>query len=396
MAALSDAPEYREGPGCCAEALSGSSPWQEVGRSISVTSSRFTGSASFITVMKQEVSVKLTGRIEAEAVRILRAVPGLAVVAEPSAADQGVDAVIRVADSEAVVVVQAKSRANAATAWQLVREAETQPDTPMLVIAGETTGDARDVLQQHGIGLVDGLGHVHIELPGLLFHHEGHRPRRRAWPTRLNGKAGVAAQALLMHPERVWQVQELAAEAGVSLGLAHRVLARLTDEGVVAAEGSGRNRVRCVSDPTALLDLWAEENTFQPARTLAYLLAQSPRQLVDDLGHGLERAGIAYALTGAAAASLVAPLITAVPVAEVWVIATASAEQLCQAVGADPVADGQNVVFLQARDETPLAFSEQADELRVASRFRLYADLRLSPRRGREQADHLRREVIGF
>jgi hypothetical protein len=60
------------------------------------------------------------------------------------------------------------------------------------------------------------------------------------------------------------------------------------------------------------------------------------------------------------------------------------------------VADGHNVEFLQAKDDTPLAFREQAAGVWVASRFRVYADLRRDPRRGREQADHLRQEVIGF
>jgi hypothetical protein len=340
--------------------------------------------------------VKIAGPFQAEALRILRAVPGLAVTAEPAKADRGIDAVLGFAGSETQVAVQVKARANAATAWQLAREVDARPDIQMLLIAGETTTEAREILQQHGIAVIDGLGHAHIELPGLLFHMEGHRSRRQTWPTRLTGKAGVAAQALLVHPKRRWQVQELAEEAGVSLGLAHRVLARLADEGVITAEGSGRNRVRYVTNPAALLDLWAEENSHLPTRTLAYLLAQSPQQLITGLGRNLDCGGIDYALTGAAAATLVAPFITAVPVAEVWVTATAAPEQLCEATGAEPVTDGQNVVFLQARDDTPLAFREQIGGLWVASRFRLYADLRQTPRRGREQADHLRQEVIGF
>ena len=62
----------------------------------------------------------------------------------------------------------------------------------------------------------------------------------------------------------------------------------------------------------------------------------------------------------------------------------------------DPVADGQNVVFLQAKDDAPLAFRELVKGMWVVNHFRLYADLRHDPRRGREQADHLRQEVIGF
>ena len=76
--------------------------------------------------------------------------------------------------------------------------------------------------------------------------------------------------------------------------------------------------------------------------------------------------------------------------------ATAAPEELYEAVHAEHVDEGQNVVFLQARDDAPLAFRDRVNDLWLANRFRLYADLRRDPRRGREQADNLRREVIGF
>ena len=110
-----------------------------------------------------------------------------------------------------------------------------------------------------------------------------------------------------------------------------------------------------VTNPGALLDLWAEENVERPRRTLAHLLAQTPQQLIKELATNLVRAGIDYALTGAGAASLVAPFITAVPVVEVSVTATAAPEELYDGAKADPVTDGQNIVFLQAKDDTPLA-----------------------------------------
>lgn len=340
--------------------------------------------------------MKLNGPFEAEALRILREIPGLTVIAEPGGADRGVDAILGFAGGQARVAVEIKNRANPATAWQLVHEANARPDTPLLLIADETTAEARAILEEHGIALVDGLGNAHIELPGLLFHLEGRRRPQHSRPTRLTGKAGLVAQALLPHPDRAWQVQDLAKEAGLSLGLAHRVLARLEAEGIITAEGKGRNQVRRVTNPTALLDLWAEENVEKPTRTLAHLLAQTPQQLIKKLGTNLGRSGIDYALTGAAAASLVAPFITAVPVVDVWVKATAAPEELFDGAQANPVIDGQNVVFLQGKDDTPLAFREKVKGLWLGNRFRLYADLRRDPRRGREQADNLRREVIGF
>ena len=340
--------------------------------------------------------VNIEGPFEAEALRILRDVPGLTVIAEPGAGDRRVDAILRFADQQAPIAVEFKQRANAATAWQLVHDAEAFADARILLIAGETTAEARKILDDNGIAVIDGLGNAHIELPGLMFHIEGRRRPSGTRPTRLSGKAGVAAQALLLQPDRDWTVQGLARDAGIATGLAHRVFARLEDEGIVAVEGAGPKRVRRVTNPTALLDLWAEEQVDRPTRTLGHVLAQTPQQLIEQLGANLRHADIDYALTGAAGASLVAPFVTAIPVVDVWVTATAAPEELHHDAATNPVNEGQNVVFLQAKDDTPLAFREETNDVWVANRFRLYTDLRRDPRRGREQADHLREEVIKF
>jgi hypothetical protein len=298
------------------------------------------------------------------------------------------------------VAVEIKRRANAGTAWQLAHHATAHPGARLLLIAGETTAEAREILRKSGVAVVDGLGNAHIELPGLLLHLEGRRRPRVVTaagpPTRLSGKAGVAAQALLLDPERAWQVHALAKEARVSPGLAHRVLARLEKDGILTAQGSGPNRVRRVTNRTALLDLLAEENKEKPTRTLGYLLAQTPQQLITQIATNLERHGIEYAITGAAAASLLAPFVTAIPVVEVWVRATAAPDELHEGAHTEAVTNGSNAVFLQGKGNEPLEFREKVKGLWIANRFRVYADLRRDPRRGREQADHLRREVIGF
>jgi 4-hydroxyphenylpyruvate dioxygenase-like putative hemolysin len=92
----------------------------------------------------------------------------------------------------------------------------------------------------------------------------------------------------------------------------------------------------------------------------------------------------------------VAPFVTALPVADVWVTAAVAREELHEAAQADAVSEGPNIAFLQAEGDGPLTFRERHSELWIADRFRLYLDLRRDPRRGREQADHLRQEVIGF
>lgn len=351
--------------------------------------------------MNNREILNIGGLFEAETLRILRSVQGLTVEAQPRSAEHRQEAVLRYAGRQETVSVETKARANAATAWQLVHNAQMDPKKAVLLIAGATTAEARQILADHGIAFIDGLQNVHVELPGLMFHLEGRKGERGAAaagappPTRLRGKAGVAAQALLLDHDREWAVRDLAEQAGIATGLAHRVLARLENEGIVSSEGIGPRRIRRVADPTALLDLWAEEQVDRPRRTLGYLLAQTPRQLIERISANLASSEIDYALTGAAGASLVSPFVTAIPVVEIWATAILTGTDLLSGARADPVSEGQNIVFLQAKDDLPLAFRGR-QEAWVVNRFRLYVDLRRDPRRGREQADHLRREVIGF
>ena len=347
--------------------------------------------------MKKAVTVKIGSSFEAEALRILRAIPDLNVVTEPVGLDRGVDALVMFAGTEEPVAVEFKSRVNAATAWHLVNVSRHRPELPLVLIAAETTTEARRILSEHDIAVIDGLGNAQLELPGLLFRITGTgRPARSPAPSRLSGKAGLVAQALLLDPKRDWRIKDLEEQTAVSSGLVHRVLARLEVEGIVSTTGAGPHRTRHVTDPAVLLDLWAEENTDKPVRTRGYLLGQTPQQVIYQLGEGLCDAHIDYALTGAAAASIIAPFVTTVTVTEVWASAATDCQEFFDHTPLTPVTEGHNVMILQARTDAPLAFRQQFGGLFIANRFRLYADLRRDKRRGVEQADHLRREVIGF
>ena len=345
--------------------------------------------------MNNAPTVNLGADFEAGALRVLRSIPELAVTVDDERDPRG-DAVIRYADVEVPVALEFKVRVSSAAAHQIVHRAQ-QHETPTMVIAAEMTGGAREILEGAGIGSIDGLGNVRLALPGLLMRVTGTaRPRRSAIPTRLSGKSSLVVQAMLLDVERSWHVSDLSQRCGVSAGLAHRVLRRLEDEGVVAADGTGPRKARRVSNPAALLDLWAEEHRDRPTRQPVFLLAGTDDQVIEILCEGLETAAVDYALTGTAAAARIAPLLTGVPVAEVWLSSTAAASELCEQLGATPVESGPNVVLLQERDDAPLAFRTRESGVWTANVFRLYVDARRDPRRGREQSDHLRREVIGF
>jgi len=345
--------------------------------------------------MKNQLEVNYSSRLEAEAIRVLRSIPELAVRVTQEE-DCRADAVVRYADTEVPVAVEVKARLSTAAAHLIAHQTRGRM-MPVVVVAAESTARAREILTEAGVGLVDGLGKVRLELPGLLMRIDSKRPvRRAAVPVRLSGKSGLVAQAMLCDVDRSWQVGDLKQRCDVSAGLVHRVLRRLEDEGVVEVHGAGPAKTRRLSNPAALLDLWSEEQIDRPTRHRVFMLAQTTDRLIGSLSEGLQAAQAHYALTGAAAAARLAPFVTSVAVANVWLGSTGDPSAVCARLGATPVDSGPNLVFMQERDNGPLAFRTQIDGVWMANVFRLYLDTRRDRRRGREQSDHLRREVIGF
>jgi hypothetical protein len=352
--------------------------------------------------MNKPALVNISGPLERSVLRVLQDIPG--VLADiPTGADQRADIVIQAGKVKHVVEVKARRETNAAAARQLAEYAQQLPkETRLLVVSRTTTAEARHLLEEAGVAVIDAQGNIRVELPGLFVWTEG-RPTRRGRdrqlepPVRLTGKAGVAAQALLRAPARRWKVHDLADEATVSVGLAHRVLARLEREQVVDVEGAGPQRTRRVTNPTALLDLWAEEMRDRDVKQLrAYRLARDPRAQARTLSRSLTEAKIEHAVTGAAGATRLAPFITAVPVTDIWAPETVALDTIAEVAGAEVVPEGHNIVFRQAADDGPLVFRQLVDDVWIANAFRLFYDVRQDPRRGREQADRLREEVIGF
>jgi DNA-binding IscR family transcriptional regulator len=346
--------------------------------------------------------VKICGaRLDRAAVRILREIPGVTIEHKVDAGDRP-DIVIQAGDVTAVVEVKVQRATNAASAEQLIAYARHLPGRPHLIlIAQSTTADARDRLTAAGIGIIDAAGTIRLDLPGLFIWRDpppgaSGKDVTNGGP-KLAGKAGLATQALLRTPERHWTIQELAQEAGVSTGLVHRVVARLEREDLVDAKGVGPHKTRRVTKPGPLLELWAEEMRDRGVRQLrAFRLNRDSRAMGTAISQDLNDAGISHAITGAAAALRLAPFVTAVTVTDVWVAEEHDLEALTRAARAETVTEGNNVIFRSARDDVPLAFRERHDGTWLADPLRVFLDVRNDPRRGREQAAHLRTEVIGF
>lgn len=155
--------------------------------------------------------------------------------------------------------------------------------------------------------------------------------------------------------------------------------------------------MRHLREPGALLGAWAGAHRLEDyAVRRFHAWAQSPAALRRQVVGALEAASVAYALTPAAGAELVAPFTTDSGRLTVLVPMRADLAGVIREVGLRPAEEGDNVAFLAASNRAPLLFRQRVDDAWVASDAQLYRDLWAWPRRGREQARHLRAERLPF
>lgn len=334
--------------------------------------------------------------LEPWALNVLRLLPALH-------ATSGPDAEAMLEGRAHPILIEAKRRVDAATAHAVVALARQTPvERDFLLVAEHTSVGAREILEANGVAYLDGLGNALIRFPDLFVRTGSFgaasviadRPPTRA---RLAGKAGLIAQALLLDRGRSWRVGDAAAEAGVSAGLAHRVLARLEEAAILTAEGSGPKKVRRLANPAALLDLWAEEEKEPGARrTTAYVLTRPGIQLADVLSERLSGAAIDHAVTGVAAAAMLAPALTSVSVNQIRLTARLPASEALRALDARFTEEGSNLVLVQGADDVELRFRRQVAGTWLAANTRIYLDALRDPRRGKEQAQAFRESVLGI
>lgn len=325
---------------------------------------------------------------------VIRALPGFDAANRP-------DAEISIEGRSRPIVLEAKRRVDAANAHAIVALALRTPvGRDFILVAERTSEGARQILETNGVAYLDGLGNAAIRLPGVFvrtgsFGAAAVIVDRQPVKARLAGKAGLIAQALILDRDRSWRVGDIASKAGVSIGLAHRVLARLENAAILAADGIGPRKVRRITNPGALLDLWAEEEKERGARrTAAFVLVRPGARTAALLSERLGRAGITHAVTGIAAAAILAPALMSVPITYVRVTAAIPASDALKVLEGRQTDEGANLVIVQGADDGELRFRREVDGIWLTADTRIYLDSLRDPRRGKEQALLFRESVL--
>ncbi len=242
---------------------------------------------------------------------------------------------------------------------------------------------------------------VRLITPPMLIRLQDDAAPREKGPApgfQLSGVAGGIALALLLDPRREWKVSDLAAEGYASLGAAQNAVVGLEAEGLLERSGRGPLTRRRVTDPSSLLDRYAED-AIKDRRVVArgFLLNDGAIPTMRSASHRMDstKPGVAVWFTGVAAAQLVAPHVTSVRNFEAWTTARLSADRILEAIGAVRADEGANLLVMQGFKAISVG-AQEADGVSRVSVFRMYADCLADPARGEEQAEHLRETVIGF
>jgi hypothetical protein len=188
-------------------------------------------------------------------------------------------------------------------------------------------------------------------------------------------------------PMRSWQVQELAKEANVSLGLASRVKERLLD----LEYACEKDKTIVLSRPSELLEQWANNYSFRKNKVYDYFGFDEPRELERKLSRYCKQRETPYALTLFSGAALVAPFAR---YARGFAYVGQSIKEVVDSLGLKEVSSGPNFSILEPYDEGVFYGSREIDDMKVVSDIQLYLDLVGFKGRGEESAIFLLEQRI--
>jgi len=331
--------------------------------------------------------------------RLPELLPTLRVAIERPSRDASWDLVLKVRSAAGArrLVCEVKSvgepryLAQAITALTLA--ARQDPRVYPVVVAPYISPEGQRLCREAGVGYMDLTGNVFLRFDGILVDRRSAEapPREKARLRRLfSPRSSRILRALLEQPKEEWTLAGLAAEASVSLRTAHLVVNALEEKGFAEK----RRGAITLQKPGELLDLWAQNYSLeQHRRHTFYTFARDPRELAAKLtAHALARRE-QFALTLHSGAALVAPFVRT---GDVHAYFLGELERLAKALDLRPVETGGTVHLLEPYDEGVFYRVQTIRRARVVCNTQLYLDLVNYPARGREQAEVLRRQKLGF
>lgn len=273
----------------------------------------------------------------------------------------------------------------------------TESARPDLLVARRMSPGAREMLSHLRMSWVDELGSAEIALGTIVVSRTGRPspkpPRAERWTPAVLG----VAEALLSGAHAT--VAAIRAATGLSGGACTYALRTLTKRGLLAARAArGPASGRRLEDQRSLLDAYASEAAIR-SPSFHLVVGATWRDTVAglaELGRRWTQQGLEWAATGAAAAAVMAPLLTHVGSATVYVHVESigGLEALAASSELRPV-EGGRLTLAPFPTSSVRRLAQTIGDMRVAPWPRVYVDLQAAGVRGEEAAEHLLEVISG-
>ncbi len=242
--------------------------------------------------------------------------------------------------------------------------------------------ETQRICKEAGVGFLDLAGNCRLIFDKVFIERRGFpKPKveRRTLRSLFSPKASRMLRVLFEGPKQPWQVQRLAREACVSLGLAAKVKQRLLDLEYAREQAQGIQLVK----PEELLRSWVDMLASRKCGTVGVYADGDPPQIEETLRAYCAANAIRYAFTQFSGAARVAPF-TRYTRGAAYVEADPSS--LVGKLGWKIVDTGANFTLPGPFDEGVFYGARTIGTDRVVSDVQLYLDLMESKGRGEEAA----------
>lgn len=356
-------------------------------------------------MLKYAESVKHIEHQAADALRLLLGqvpvIKLLDVELEASGPDQGIDIVahIDVSGRRHALVCEVKSSGQPRHVRMALLQLrnyvahQTQDATPVF-IAPYLSPDAQTLCREQGVGFLDLEGNARLIFDGVFIERQvASKPvaERRELRSLFKPKSAQILRAMLRNPGQSWRVSELAQATDVSLGHVSNVRSALLDREWAQVSEDGL----FLSDPDALLDEWRDAYEPPAGKRLMFYTTlhgnafeEAARQVLRSDGS----TGLAVFASFSAAHWLAPYGRTG---AQYFYADETGLERLQSALKLSAISKGENVNVTVPKDSGLFRDTvEPAPGAICTSPVQTYLDLTYAGERGREAADHLRRERL--
>ena len=281
-----------------------------------------------------------------------------------------------------------------------VEPKSNEPELVPVVVAEAISPGAKELLRKERVGYYDSGGSLFLPAPNIYVYVDKPPPKpfSRSIRSLFSGRRAQVVHVLLLWYESWFRVGELAQQAAVSPATASEVLIELERFEWVVSRGRGPSKQRRLEQPSAVLDAWAEQfAAMRPPPMHRYYVPLIPAgELVEQIAVTLAAHRVEYAITGEAAGQHYAPFLSHLSRVHCRVPMGPGLEDALRKLGGREVDEGTNLVVIESRLPGELSFRELAKGTWFSSPVQVYLDLLRSEGRGKEMAEHLRSERIGF